>query len=161
MNSVRSDDRLFKIIPSSLREEPFEVFTSVLFLVSGIPQALGIVTGSSSLSRLLPPIALQAWGISLVVGSGLVLGGLFMVARAASLSLRLRGRSIERLGLILLGWVVLVYSSAILVLGGTKALVSFVICFAFVLACVIRALVIKEIRGLILDELERPVPGEA
>lgn len=114
-------------IPPAFLVYPFELFLSLLCVVSGATLLLG-APAPMSLEALLPLVVVKVWAGTLLLGSGLTAVGI------------LRGRQLTAIyGLRLLGDAALVYSIAILVVGGIRGVTAGVITVAFAIACLARA----------------------
>jgi hypothetical protein len=133
-------------LPAAMLGDPFEIFIAFLCFISGVPLAIGNVQ-PASIEESLPRYLAQAWGIGLVVGSGVVLLGAHLAHRELKntrdiLSPR-RGQEIERLGLLLLGYVAVIYAVAIILVGGIAGVVAASITFGFGLVCWLKAFLIR------------------
>lgn len=113
--------------PPVLFEYPFELFLSVLCLLSGLPMLLGLAT-PRSIEALLPWPVVRMWALALIVGSVSTSYGLLRASRVPAFT-----------GLRLLGDASLIYAVAILIVAGWRGLLASMLTLAFATACLARA----------------------
>lgn len=106
--------------------QPFEVFLSLVCLVSGAPLLFNGPT-PGTIEETLPGFLVTLWGIELVLGGGLTLAGLAT-----------RSVHTERLGLSLLAAASLVYAVVLVTVGWPDAIVAGGITAGFGFACTAR-----------------------
>jgi hypothetical protein len=110
---------------------PFEIFTLILGLVSGLPRLLGVTPAPNSITSLLPPVLVLAWSAVLVIGCATALTGVWWRNRAIGLIL-------EQLGLAFVGVACIVYSGVALISLGPNASIPISIVGAFGVSCLVR-----------------------
>jgi hypothetical protein len=138
--------RILQRMPRAVIEDPFEAFLSVLCIFAGLPLILAPPDSSrGAVARLMPGWFVRGWGLTLTVGGALVLLGLFLHGRArngsgtGSVPVRTRGRTIERIGLIVLGYASAIYTIALVVIGGWQGVPAAAIVTAFGLTVATKA----------------------
>lgn len=139
--------RLFILgkMPRVLIQETFEVFTAILCVFSGVPLVLGKVS-ANSVNAILPVIAAQVWGATLLVGALLTLVGLIIanaVDGPGALHRMITGHKIERLGLLALAWAGGLYGTTILFTNHLGGFVATMLIYVFALTCLVRAFVLS------------------
>lgn len=147
----RTRSWVLRHVPQFVLLRPYELFISMLCLISGIP-LVGGAPAPSSIEALLPPFLVRLWGFELLLGALLVAYGL------------VRPRTIwERVGHTLLGPAAVVYGLAIVTVLGMKGIVAAAITGSFGLAAITRAYVLHMADQLIrevAEEAHSPWPGE-
>lgn len=103
---VRARAWIARATPKTVVEYPFEVFVSVLGLITGVPLLAGLAR-PNSLALLLPPYAFLAYAVALVLG-----------AVTVAIALRKRHAGGIAMGLQLLGGSFSVYAIAIVAVAG-------------------------------------------
>lgn len=119
--------------PLRAGRHPFQTYMLVLCLISGIPLMFG-QPASATLDALLPTWAVYMWGIGLTLGAVISLIGTYMPRRDYATAL-----TIERIGLIMVGFAGVGYAVLVLVYAGIHNTVAACIIFGFGISCLIRA----------------------
>lgn len=120
--------------PEPSSKHPIVVFTMGLCLVSG----LAITGGNSepsSIEATLPPLGVWLWGVCLVFGASLILGGLLLQAADQRLLL---GVLFEFVGMAAMGVAAILYAAAVIVVVGSDALFPVSITLGFGVSCLYR-----------------------
>lgn len=127
-----------RYVPAGVQGQPQSVFLATIFLVAGIPSALGEIQASDNVKHLMPLFFIQGWGVFVTVGSILWMWGVLRMSLAA-----------EKAGLRLLAVSCLVYTIAIFlsvrswhdITAGAGMVAA--LCLWFVLSAEVRVAVIK------------------
>lgn len=127
---------------------PFELFLLALAFASGLPALIGATPEPGSIEAALPSWGAFLWSLTLVVGSGSALVGIYLRDRAT-------GLIVEQLGLAFVGVAAVVYSGIILYVIGVGALFSAGITFAFGVSCLVRWRDIQNIIDAVHEEEKR------
>lgn len=111
-------------LPRAFISEPFQFALTLVFLLSSANILLGF--GDSTALRNIGPdnLFFYYWTISTIVGGTLTLGGMFWSSATTKVRRVILAHWVEKLGLILMGTAMVLYSVIIFALTGTSALIG-------------------------------------
>lgn len=111
-------------LPRAFIAEPFQFALTLVFLLSSANILLGF--GDATTLRNIGPdnLFFYYWTISTVVGGTLTLGGMIWGSATQKVRHIILAHWVEKLGLILMGTAMLLYSVIIFALTGTSALIG-------------------------------------
>lgn len=118
---------------------PFELFSLVLGLATGLPITIGVAPEPGTINEVLPDVLAYAWACTLTVGSLVALAGVFWKDRGLGLIL-------EQLGLAFVGLMCLVYGGAAVYVVGETAYFPAGLVASFGAACLWRY---RQLQGII------------
>ena len=132
--------------PLHAGRHPFQTFMLTFVVISSVPIVSGRVA-AGSIESTLPRWAALTWGLSLMVGAAVALGGSFWRGRYDTALL------LERTGLDFAGFAAIVYAFVIVLVGGFGGLVAAAITAGFGVSCLTRARDIARIftRATLID----------
>lgn len=159
---MQTDFRMWFLqrVPTPLLEEPFEFLIASLCLATGVPGLGGFVdtepvTGARTIQAVLPRWAALSWSALLTIAGLLIVVGMLQTSHRRTALRRKKGRIIERLGLQVLAYTMLVYSACIIYFIGLQPSArSLGILFAVALAAMLRAYFIKTTDVLVAKVLK-------
>lgn len=117
---------------------PFQTYMLILGVITGLPLLFGIVA-AGSMNATLSPLLAFAWGAMLFLGSATALAGSYWMGTYDA------ALTIERIGLIAVGFAAVVYSCIILYAVGLTGGISAGIVLGFGLASLRRAFDIGQV----------------
>jgi hypothetical protein len=121
----------YRTDPRMAGRHPFEIFSLILGLLTGLPRVLGVAPAPNSITAALPPFIVTTWSAVLVAGCAIAIFGIWWHERALGLIL-------EQLGLAMVGVACVVYSGVALASVGISASIPAGIIFAFGASCLVR-----------------------
>lgn len=120
--------------PEPSSAHPIVVFTMGLCLLSGVTISAGEAR-PGSIEATLPPIGVLLWGLCLVLGASLILGGLLLQKANGRLLL---GVLFEFVGMASMGVAAILYAAAVLAVVGTDGIFPISITTGFGVSCLYR-----------------------
>lgn len=128
--------KIYRRLPGWMKSHDFEVFVSSLGLLSGVPIIFGGVK-PQSVDALLPHQVVFLWGLTLVLGCGTVLLGIFQGSRRIYPD-KIFWMRIEALGLTALAYFCYIYTVCILGFNFSGGWSAAMIILGFGLTCHVR-----------------------
>lgn len=128
---------------------PFQVFTLLLAVASGVPLLLGDAA-PGTVEATLSPAAVTFWGVSLVAGAGTTLAGMLWPRR-------ITGMALEQVGLVAIGTASAIYTVCIFSFWGIRGVTAAAYVMGFATASFWRWGQIQQVMGL-LRTLARAEP---
>lgn len=141
--------------PSIFLTHPFELCVAFAMLMTGIRSLVDSVNLSASVNTGVGHLLSTIWQIGIIAGSAAVLFSLFarpMLARKGEMAKSI-GRTVERVGLLLIATSCLVYTIVLLSIGTRASGFAFAITMGVGIACIFRSVALQRTDQAVIHQL--------
>ena len=141
--------------PSVFLTHPFELCVAFAMLLIGVRALLASVQMSASVDRGVGDLMASIWQYGIIAGSAAILLSLFLRPAMARKGERAKsiGRTIERVGLLLVATACIIYAIVLVALGTGTSGFAIAITIGVGVACILRSIALRRTDQAVIHQL--------